>query len=166
MVLEVRGVAWLSRLCKASGASGASIEPVEGCSSTQLPASHETMPVEHGRSSSVCRLTWTGRVTLASPVPSHAGHLISVTTSFGLGLFIKIVSEIKKDTHANFTGIRSTRFISLCKIEVVRPSSQSMVTPLQVVSTTVPRSVVVAPQRTRSNGLRSLDWSPVIDARH
>jgi hypothetical protein len=65
-------------------------------------------------------------------VPSKAGHLISVTTSFGLGLFIKIVSEIKKDTQANFTGTRSTRFISLCKIEVVRPSSQLMVTPLQV----------------------------------
>jgi hypothetical protein len=113
----------------------------------------------------ILRPGWTGCVTLENPVPSQAGHLISVTTSFGLGLFIKIVSEIKKDTQANFTGTRSTRFISLCKIEVVRPSSQLMVTPLQVVSTTVPRSVVVAPQRTRSPTLRSLDWSPVIGVR-
>jgi hypothetical protein len=108
---------------------------------------------------------WIGCVTLENPVPSQAGHLISVTTPFGLGLFIKIVFEIKKDTQANFTGTHSTRFISLCKIEVVRPSSQLMVTPLQVVSTTVPRSVVVAPQRTRSPTLRSLDWSPVIGVR-
>lgn len=71
---------------------------------------------------------WTGCFTLGKPVPSQAGHLIS----FGLGLFIKIVSEIEKDTQANFIGIRSTRFISLCKIEVLRPSSQLMVTPLQV----------------------------------
>jgi hypothetical protein len=106
------------------------------------------------------RLRYFGKPSAFTSGASDFRHNI-----FGLGLFIKIVSEIKKDTQANFTGTRSTRFISLCKIEVVRPSSQLMVTPLQVVSTTVPRSVVVAPQRTRSPTLRSLDWSPVIGVR-
>jgi len=64
--------------------------------------------------------------------------------------------------HFNFTGTRSTCAISLCRIEVVCPSSQSMLTPLQAVPTTVPRSVVLAPQQTRSPTLRSLDCSPVI----
>ena len=38
-----------------------------------------------------------------------------------------------------------------------------MVTPFQAVSTTVPKSVVVAPHRTRSPTLRSRDCSPVIE---
>ena len=38
-----------------------------------------------------------------------------------------------------------------------------MVTSLQVVPITVPRSVVVSPQQTRSPTLRRLDWSPVIN---
>ena len=37
-----------------------------------------------------------------------------------------------------------------------------MVTPLQAVPTTVPRSVIVAPQQTRSPTFKVLDWSPVI----
>src|ERR1700687_5448829 len=52
--------------------------------------------------------------------------------------------------------------MSLCRIEVVWPSSQSMVTPLQDTPTTVPRSVALRSQQTRSSGFRSLDWSPVI----
>ena len=36
----------------------------------------------------ILRPCWTGCVTLASPVPSHARHLISVTTSSRLGFFI------------------------------------------------------------------------------
>jgi hypothetical protein len=72
---------------------------------------------------------------------------------------------MRNDRHTKLAGTRSTRFISLCKIEVVRPSSQLMVTPLQVVSTTVPRSVALAFQQTRSPVLRSLDWSPVIGVR-
>ena len=41
-------------------------------------------------------------------------------------------------------------------------SAGRAVTPLQAVPTTVPRSVILAPQQTRSSGFRSLDWSPVI----
>ncbi len=58
-------------------------------------------------------------------------------------------------------GTRSTCAISLCRIELVSPSSQSMVTPLQAVQTIVPRSVALAFQQTRSPTLRSLDCSPV-----
>jgi hypothetical protein len=64
--------------------------------------------------------------------------------------------------YTSLYGARSTRAIPLCRIDVVWPSSQEMVTSLQVVLTIVPRSVVVAPQQTRSSGLRSLDWAPVI----
>jgi hypothetical protein len=51
--------------------------------------------------------------------------------------------------------------MSLWLSELVSPSSQAMVTSLQDVPTTVPRSVVAAPQQTRSPGFRLLDWSPV-----
>src|SRR5664279_4530879 len=64
--------------------------------------------------------------------------------------------------HVSLVGTRSTSAISLCAIEAVCPSSQSMVTSLQDAPTTVPRSVVVAPQQTRSPPLRCLDCSPVI----
>jgi hypothetical protein len=59
-------------------------------------------------------------------------------------------------------GIRSTRAISLWEIEHASPSSHEMVTSLQDVPITVPRSVVFAPQQTRSPPLSSLDWLPVI----
>jgi hypothetical protein len=59
-------------------------------------------------------------------------------------------------------GTRSTRAMSLCETELASPSSQEMVTSLQDVPVTEPRSVIAAPQQTRSSGLRSLDWSPVI----
>ena len=49
-----------------------------------------------------------------------------------------------------FVGTRSTCAISLCWIEAVWPSSQSMVTPLQDTPTTVPRSVALCSQQTRS----------------
>jgi hypothetical protein len=64
--------------------------------------------------------------------------------------------------HTIFVGTRSTCAISLCCIEVVWPSSQSMVTPLQDVPTTVPRSVTLLSQQTRSPIPRVLDCSPVI----
>src|SRR5216684_8797188 len=59
-------------------------------------------------------------------------------------------------------GTRSTRAMSLCETELASPSSQEMMTSLQDVPVTEPRSVIAAPQQTRSSGLRSLDWSPVI----
>jgi hypothetical protein len=59
-------------------------------------------------------------------------------------------------------GTRSTHAMSLCETELASPSSQEMVTSLQDVPVTEPRSVIAAPQQTRSSGLRSLDWSPVI----
>src|SRR6202035_2317123 len=46
--------------------------------------------------------------------------------------------------HANLAGNRSTFVISLCAVEIVRPSSHSLVTLLQAVLTTVPRSVVAS----------------------
>jgi hypothetical protein len=52
--------------------------------------------------------------------------------------------------------------MSLCETELDSPSSQEMVTSLQDVPITVPRSVVVAPQQTRSPTLSVRDWSPVI----
>jgi|ERR1700687_4624386 hypothetical protein len=64
--------------------------------------------------------------------------------------------------HINLTGTRSTRAMSLCGTELTSPSSQEMVTSLQDVPVTVPRSVVVAPQQTRSPILSVRDWSPVI----
>src|SRR5258708_9737710 len=63
----------------------------------------------------------------------------------------------------SFVGTRSTLAMSLCETELASPSSQEMVTSLQDVPVTVPRSVVVAPQQTRSPTLRCLDWSPVMD---
>src|ERR1700738_788691 len=64
--------------------------------------------------------------------------------------------------HINLTGTRSTRAMSLCGTELTSPSSQEMATSLQDVPITVPRSVVVAPQQTRSPTLSPLDWSPVM----
>src|ERR1700692_5102108 len=64
--------------------------------------------------------------------------------------------------HINLTGTRSTRAMSLCGTELTSPSSQEMVTSLQDVPVTVPRSVVVAAQQTRSPTFSALDWSPVI----
>src|SRR3979409_1666050 len=52
--------------------------------------------------------------------------------------------------------------MSLCETELASPSSKEMVTSLQDVPITVPRSVVVAPQQTRSPTRSVLDWSPVI----
>lgn len=66
----------------------------------------------------------------------------------------------------SFTATRSICAISLCWIEVVWPSSQSIVTPLHDAPTTVPRSIALAFQRRRSPTLRVLDSVPVIDARH
>jgi hypothetical protein len=57
---------------------------------------------------------------------------------------------------------RSTRAISLCSIDAVKPSSHSMMTAFHVVPITVPRSVVVAAQQTRSPTFSCLDCSPVI----
>src|SRR2546421_7717991 len=45
--------------------------------------------------------------------------------------------------HITFVGSRSTCAMSLCSIEVVSPSSQDIVTPLQAVPITVPRSVAL-----------------------
>src|SRR5450432_4527607 len=59
-------------------------------------------------------------------------------------------------------GTRSTCAMSLWLTELASPSSQAMVTSLQDVPITVPRSVVVVPQQTRSPTLSVLDWSPVI----
>jgi hypothetical protein len=59
-------------------------------------------------------------------------------------------------------GTRSTCAMSLWLTELASPSSQAMVTSLQDVPTTVPRSVVVVPQQTRSPTLSVPDWSPVI----
>jgi hypothetical protein len=70
--------------------------------------------------------------------------------------------EIRNDPYAKLAGTRSTCLMSLCSIDDLLPSSQAMVTPFQVVLVTVPRSVVVAPQRTRSPTLRSRDCSPVM----
>jgi hypothetical protein len=64
--------------------------------------------------------------------------------------------------HIDFVGTRSTFAISLCETELASPSSQEMVTSLQDVAITVPKSVVVAPQQTRSPTLSPLDWSPVM----
>jgi hypothetical protein len=64
--------------------------------------------------------------------------------------------------HIIFVCTRSTRAMSLWETELVSPSSQEMVTSLQDVPTTVPRSVIVAPQHTRSPTLRVLDCSPVM----
>jgi hypothetical protein len=75
---------------------------------------------------------------------------------------MKFIPEISRYFQIKFVGTRSTFAMSLCETELVSPSSQEMVTSLQDVPITVPRSVVVAPQQTRSSGLRSLDWSPVI----
>jgi hypothetical protein len=69
---------------------------------------------------------------------------------------------VTSGTHTNFVGARSIAFMSLCRTKSVSPSSQAMVTPLQSVPMTVPKSAVVPPQRTRSPTLRSLDCSPVI----
>jgi hypothetical protein len=71
-------------------------------------------------------------------------------------------SRARRCHHANLSGTRSTFAISLCETELVSPSSQEMVTSLQEVPITVPRSVVELPQQTRSPTLRSLDCSPVI----
>lgn len=97
-------------------------------------------------------------------MPSHAGHSTSVTS--GLRLFINITSsEIKRlHGHTKFVGTRSTRAMSLCETELASPSSQKMVTSLQDVPVTVPRSIVVAPQHTRSPTLSVLDWSPLIES--
>jgi hypothetical protein len=66
--------------------------------------------------------------------------------------------------HIGFIGTRSTFAISLCETELASPSSQEMVTSLQDVAITVPRSVVAVPQQTRSPTLSPLDWSPVMGA--
>jgi hypothetical protein len=63
--------------------------------------------------------------------------------------------------HIIFVGTRSTCAMSLWLTEFASPSSQAMVTSLQDVPITVPKSVVVAPQQTRSPTMRVLDWSPV-----
>ena len=59
-------------------------------------------------------------------------------------------------------GTRSTCAMSLWLTELESPSSQAMVTPLQVVPVTVPRFLSLFFQQTRSPTLRVLDWSPVI----
>src|SRR5882672_438355 len=64
--------------------------------------------------------------------------------------------------HTTLFGTRSTCAMSLWLTELESPSSQAMVTSLQDVPVTVPRSVALAFQQTRSPIFRSLDWSPVI----
>jgi hypothetical protein len=103
-----------------------------------------------------------------NPVPWHDGHSISAT----LGGCLPIDPYLFPGTpvfRVGFTGTRSTFAISLCETEFASPSSQAIVTSLQDVPTTVPKSVSVTPQQTRLPTLRVLDWSPVIsttDANH
>ena len=59
-------------------------------------------------------------------------------------------------------GTRSTCFISLWCIEIVRPSSQAMTMPPHPLLLTVPRSVALESQPTRSPAFKSRDCSPVI----
>jgi hypothetical protein len=52
--------------------------------------------------------------------------------------------------------------MSLWLTELVSPSSHEIVTSLQDVAISVPKSVALLPQQTRSPGLSFLDCSPVI----
>jgi hypothetical protein len=65
-------------------------------------------------------------------------------------------------SQTKFAGARSTRTMSLCFIEMVRPSFHSIVTPLHATSMTVPRSAAPWSQQTRLPTLSCLDCSPVI----
>jgi len=99
-----------------------------------------------------------GVLKAADLVPSQAGHFISAT--FRRGIFIRILSSML--LQIKFASARSTCRMSLCETELVSPSSQRMVTSLQDVPVTVPRSVVEVPQRTLSPAFKSRDWSPVM----
>jgi hypothetical protein len=67
-----------------------------------------------------------------------------------------------KTSDQTFIGTRSICPISLCRTEFVCPLSHFIVTPVQSTALTLPRSVALAFQQTRSPTLRSRDWSPVI----
>jgi hypothetical protein len=46
-------------------------------------------------------------------VPAQAAHLTSLATSFGLGLSMKFIPEMRKGIHIKFGGTRSTFAMSL-----------------------------------------------------
>jgi hypothetical protein len=114
------------------------------------------------------RLDWLLHFRKSSAVAGGALDLCNVV--FGFESFHEIHAGMRKRlslvstpvAQIGFIGTRSTFAISLCETELASPSSQEMVTSLQDVPITVPRSVVAAPQQTRSPTLSPLDWSPVM----
>jgi hypothetical protein len=66
--------------------------------------------------------------------------------------------------HQSFNGTQSTCPISLWNKVVESPVSHFIVTPVQSTALTVPLSVAVPCQQTRSPTLRSRDWWPVMYA--
>jgi hypothetical protein len=82
--------------------------------------------------------------------------------AFGRMASHKMTSSKWATPQTSFTGTRSTSAMSLWESELVSPSSQEMVTSLQDAPTTVPKSLIVTPQQTRSSILSLRDWSPVI----
>jgi hypothetical protein len=114
-----------------------------------------------------CRLHRAVPVDAIRPFPKHClqggGNILRPGCIGCMTFGNPVPSEMRKGYfHINLTGTRSTRAMSLCGTELTSPSSQEMVTSLQDVPVTVPRSVVVAPQQTRSPILSVRDWSPVI----